>query len=312
MIKRVASFEVELMFGQELACGESPEWHGASHTLYWTDALGSAVYASRFGSGKIGIVQSSVPAAALCVQRDGNLLLAGRNGFYLVDHNGNGYLIRSRGEERPELLNEVIADPLGAVFAGQESYSDDTPDRRGFLFRMETDGTTQIVEEGLRLANGMGFSPDSSQFYLTDTIDRIVYRYDYQRHTGRLSNRSILIRFSQEDGLPDGLAVDSEGTLWVAMFLGSQVIAVDPDGMIKHRVPMPCAQPTSVAFAGRDLNEMVITSAALHWETSMAPSAHDFNSLRGGAVYKIISDVQGRPDFLSAIAPISAANKKLM
>lgn len=152
------------------------------------------------------------------------------------------------------------------------------------------------------IANGMDFSPDGNNFYIADTVFRKIYRYDFDVNTGNISNKNELIQFSSDEGLPDGLKVDSEGYLLVAMFLGNKIICIDPCGIIDRTktIELPFAQPTSLIFGGKDLNELFITSAALYWETNLAPQNHNFKSPRGGGIYKIKMDVEGKKEFEAA------------
>src|SRR5690606_28096847 len=100
------------------------------------------------------------------------------------------------------------------------SFREDGNYSPGYLFRLDPDGSCHIVEEGLHLANGMGFSPELDRFYLVDSIPRTIYEYGYNKETGVLSNRRTLVTLDRNEGLPDGLTVDSEGFIWVARWFG--------------------------------------------------------------------------------------------
>ncbi len=140
---------------------------------------------------------------------------------------------------------------------------------------MDTDGKTSVLDDGIHLANGIGFSPDAKQVYLTDSAARIIYRYDYDVRTGDVRNRSVLVRVPLDEGVPDGLAVDAEGFLWSAQWYGGCVVRYDADGKVERKVPIPAKQTSSLAFGGPDLAEMFITSAAQHFPSPLMPPNYD-------------------------------------
>ena len=97
------------------------------------------------------------------------------------------------------------------------------------------------------------------------------------------------------------MTVDAEGFIWVARWFGNGLSRYDPDGKLERKIELPIAQPSSITFGGKDYNEIFITSAAAYWETSLAPAQHDFSSPRGGAVYRLIQDIQGVPEFKARV-----------
>src|SRR5207247_7061215 len=134
------------------------------------------------------------------------------------------------------------------------------------------------VEEGVELANGLGFSPDNRTLYFTDSAARKIYAYDVQPETGRLSNRRIFASVTADEGLPDGLTVDAEGFVWSAQWYGSQVVRYDPDGKVERRIAMPITQVSSVAFGGENLTDLYITSAGGSWASQLAPPGYNFDA----------------------------------
>jgi sugar lactone lactonase YvrE len=129
----------------------------------------------------------------------------------------------------------------------------------------------------------------------------ILYRFDYDITTGNISNRKVLARFNRQQGLPDGMTVDREGFLWVAMFFGGKILRLDPDGRIEREINLPCKQPASLVFAGKNFNELFITSASLDWKTPYAPDGQDYNACKGGSLYRIETDFVGKEDFLAEV-----------
>ena len=101
------------------------------------------------------------------------------------------------------------------------------------LFRVNPDETIDIIDEGVKLCNGMGFSPDETIFYSTDTIQKIIYKWDYNKSTREISNKRVFVKNDAPDqGLTDGMTIDSEGYVWSAIWWGSKVMRFDPDGKL--------------------------------------------------------------------------------
>lgn len=291
---------LDLFANQDLACGEGPVWDPRQQVLYWTDALGEAVYSKTPYEDQFSVFHSGVQASALALHENG-LVLAGKNGLSVLDNGTIRRIATHAGEIVVNNLNEVIADPRGRVFTGQEAFTEEGPYEPGYVFRADPDGSVTVVEEGIHLSNGMGFSPDETTFYLTDTILRTIYAYDYDINTGRISNRRPLIRLKREDGLPDGMTVDRDGNIWVAHWFGGRITCFNPDGDHLFSNFLPAAQVSSLAFGGTDMTDLFVTTAALQWESPLAPADHNFRSPRGGSVYLFHGIGKGKPEYLASI-----------
>lgn len=135
--------------------------------------------------------------------------------------------------------------------------------------------------------NGLGWSPDGSRTYYIDSPTRRVDVLDYDVATGAATGRRPLVSCEDVDGVPDGMAVDAEGHLWVAFFGGGVVRRYDPEGGLVTEVALPAAQITSCAFGGDGLDELYITSAA------RGLSATDFAEPHAGAVFRCDPGVRG-------------------
>ena len=295
-------YQVEIASSQELICGEGPVWNNKSGLLYWTESVGDEIYCYNKQTGKTVLHHKGITAASLAPHKNEGLIISGKNGFSLLSPGKMLITYKNRAGDIPVCnLNDIIADPLGGIFGGQEAFSEDKKYETGYVFRLDTNGESEVVADGIHLSNGMGFSPDSASFYLVDSIPGKLYQFDYNITNGNISNQKVLVQFDRQQGLPDGLTVDSEGFLWVAMFFGGRIIRLDPDGKIEREISLPCKQPTSLSFAGKNLNELFITSAGLEWKTPFAPDAHDYSALKGGSLYRIETDFVGREEFLARV-----------
>jgi D-xylonolactonase len=173
-------------------------------------------------------------------------------------------------------------------------------EKPGHLYLVEPTGTARVVDDGIELANGLALSPDSRTLYFADSAARRIYAYDVDPASGSLSRKRTFATFPVEDGIPDGLTTDTRGFLYCAMWYGSQVLRIDPDGRIEQRIPIPAVQSSSIAFGGDDLTDVYVTTAAEPWPSRLAPAGSDPGKMpMGGPLYRVRVDVPGRAEFVT-------------
>lgn len=287
---------IQLLYNQSLQCSEGPVWEPQKQRLYWTESAGNQIFVGSKKEAKPNLWKEGVPAASLALHANGGVVTCGSSGLHHIKPGGETKPIEIHSGEMPVHLNEIIADPLGRIFTGQEAFKDNCDYPLGYLYRVDTDNTVSVVDDGLHLGNGMGFSPDYATFYLTDSILRTIYAYDYDIKRGETKNKRIFIQLSQDDGLPDGLTVDKEGYLWIACYFGGKIQRYDPEGKLEREIKLPASQPTSLTFGGKEYNEIFITTAAQDWRSPLAPPHHNYEAHRGGSIYHIVQDIEGRPE----------------
>jgi len=201
-------------------------------------------------------------------------------------------------------MNDCIADARGRLFAGSYFY-DPANDKYplGHLIRVDTDGSATVVDDGIHLANGLGFSPDLKTLYFADSAARVIFAYDYNVDSGGIRNRRDFVRVPLDSGLPDGLTVDAEGYVWCAHWFGGCVVRYDPDGKIERTVTVPAKQISSIAFGGPDFTDIFITSAALSDSLPLAPVGYDPTvGYIGGSLFHTNLEIQGKPEFRARIS----------
>jgi sugar lactone lactonase YvrE len=195
-------------------------------------------------------------AVAPVADRPGVWLAAAGTGFVLID--GDDVRPVAAPEpvtDRPWRMNDGVADRGGRFWAG--SMACDQTTGCGALYRLDPDGSVRTVLRDLTVANGPAFSPDGRTMYLSDTPLGHVDRFDVDPATGELGDRRPFARLDPDEGAPDGLTVDADGHVWVALFGGAAVRRYRPDGTLERTVPVPARQPTSVCLVGSTL---VVTS----------------------------------------------------
>jgi len=167
-----------------------------------------------------------------------------------------------------------------------------TAANRGNLFRVDPDGTWKKMDSGFSVANGLGWSPDNRQMYFTDSARRVIYVYDFDLLSGSISNRRPYINLPTSDGTPDGLTVDEEGCLWVAVWDFWRIARYSPQGQELSRIRMPVPRPTSCCFGGPSLDTLYVTSASLR----LNPQALQAAPLSGSLFRLRIRGVRGLPE----------------
>lgn len=242
--------------------GEGPAWNEATQTLFWVDILNHRVHQFFPKSGENRSYEVGEVVGCAVPTRGNSMLLALRHDLAVLDlATGMVRNILSVETDKPEnRLNDGKCDPQGRFWFGS-MHAEETD--RGSLYRYDPDGSLYVMETGMGISNGLGWSPDGTTFYLTDTPAHTIYAYDFDAAAGTISNRRVLVDLSGEDFFPDGLSVDSQGCVWSAQWAGACVIRFSPSGRELLRVPMAVKCPTSCAFGGPDLKQLYITSASV-------------------------------------------------
>ena len=284
----------ELIADYANTCGEGPLWNPIDKKLYWVDIPNGQVYRYDHSNSKHELYfQAPTGIGGFTIQPDGSLLCFLYNAGLAVLENGHfRYLIDEMKEEQGRKFNDVIADPMGRVFAGTIENSSG----KGRLYRLDLDGTFKPILDGIGISNGMGFTADKKKMYYTDSNEYRIDIFDYDIETGDLSNRKTFVN-TPEGGLPDGMTVDSKGNIWSARFGGYGVYKYSAAGILESKIDIPMRNTTSVIFGGVNYNEMYITSAGGEDKA--------LNGEYAGALYRVDisdSDIIGVPEFFSKIA----------
>ena len=185
-------------------------------------------------------------------------------------------------------MNDGACDPQGRFWAG--TLAEDFSPGGGALYRLDPDGRTVLVLSDLTISNGLGWSPDGTTMYLADSGPGLVHTFQFDGATGTISDARVLITVAEEVGSPDGLTVDSDGDIWVAIYGGGQVHRYSPSGELREALRVPAVQCTSCAFAGPDLRRLYVTTATEGWSEEQRradPAA--------GIVYRFDTELTGRP-----------------
>lgn len=285
--------------------GEGPFWDAEHQRLLWSDIYASTVYAFDPATREKAVFHAGQMVFGLVRHRDGGLVVTGATGMQYLRPGAEARPIATEYDGEPLFLNDCIADAKGRVYAGTVYWGPNGLVKRGHLFLVDTDGKAKIVDSGMGMSNGLGFSPDDKTLYFTDSYDHTIYAYDVDSNTGALSNKRTFVKVPREDGLPDGLTVDADGNVWSALWFGGRVVCHDPDGKFKSAIDLPIRQVASVMFGGRDLDELYITSSSVPFRSiELAPVGYDFDATNlGGSLYRVRPGARGRIENLANICP---------
>ncbi|MFJ9906227.1 SMP-30/gluconolactonase/LRE family protein [Streptomyces sp. NPDC101152] len=248
-------YEVAVRAQAEL--GEGPTWDAEGGRLIWVDILGSRVHTYEPGSGRRTVRVTEQHVGAAKPRAGGGLVLNLRDGVGLVDPDGAFRWLHH--EPVPGRRgNDAAVAPDGSLWAGTMRY-DEAPGG-GTLSRFTGDGALQTVLDDVAVSNGTGWSPDGRLLYYVDSPTRRVDVFTYDGE-GRVGDRRPLAEIEDGAGFPDGLTVDADGCVWVALWDGGAVRRYTPAGDLDQVIELPTRRPTACAFGGPDLTDLYITTA---------------------------------------------------
>ena len=284
------SRKVELAFECDSDLGEGPIWDDRSQELIWLDVTqGKIRFYSPIKDDQFEVALDR-PVGSLALTQGDDLWLALRDGFGHYSRRSSVVNPFIKVIDGPEIrFNDGAVDARGRFLAGTMGYNPEPHTGSLYTFTPESGHRVLLPEVGV--SNGICWNRDSSQMFFVDSLMQSVQRYDYNLDSGNLSNPRVLIKFKDEDGIPDGLTIDQEGSLWVAMWGGSQILKINSAGLIEESIQLPVTKVTSMTFGGKDLQDLYITTARYELsasELSAQPLA--------GSLFRVRTEVPGFPE----------------
>lgn len=249
---------MEIVSEDRAALGESPLWHGSEGLFYWVDITAERLFSYDPTSDRSELRHSGLMVTALCEVEGGGLVLVTPRGLFAF-REGQLDILAPLTLSAEVRTNDGKCGPDGRVWFGTMDLETTRPLGELMVF----DGRAlRVVHDEVILSNGLGWSPNGDVLYHVDTSRRLIYRHDYDLDTGAVSNREVLVDLSGSVAAPDGLAVDADGNVWVAMWDGWRIDVFDANAENVHRESLPVQRPTSVAFGGIDLSQLYVTTAS--------------------------------------------------
>ena len=234
--------------------GEGPVWSERWGGLRWVDMLKGDILSLR-RDGTVNRRKVGGVVAAMRPRAFGGAVLALERGFALEEPNGSLTDLGDVWSDDGMRMNDGGCDPDGRFYCGSMAYSQ-APGAAA-LYRLDPDRSVHVVLEDVTISNGLEWSPDGTRAYYADTATRRIDVFDYDLHSGLTDRRP----FVETGGHPDGLAVDSQGGVWVALYGGGAVQRYTAEGGLSERIEVPTPQVTACTLGGPRLDELYITTS---------------------------------------------------
>lgn len=268
--------------------GEGPLWDERTGRVLSVDIEGRRLHRTDPADG--ATTSLDMPEAiGVCLPRAaGGYVAALETGFHAVADDGRVEELVTVDTRAEDLrFNDGACDPQGRMWAGTMAW--DTRAGAGSLYRLDPDLQLTRVLEGVTISNGLGWSPDGATMYYVDTPTLCIFAFDFDGRAGTLSRRRTFVELSGP-GQPDGLCVDADGAVWVALWGGWSVERYLPDGTLDAVIPLPVGQVTSCAFGGAELDQLFITSASV----GLSAAEREAQPLVG-SLFRAVPGVRGLP-----------------
>jgi sugar lactone lactonase YvrE len=257
----VRRLDAELVVDAHATLGEGPRWDPAGR-LYWVDILAPALHVYDTAAETDRVVPVDRYLGAVVLRAVGGLMAAVHEGFAALDPDTGAVDLRAtvQASDSGLRMNDGNCDPQGRFWAGSMAL-DERPGA-GSLYRLDPDGSVARMLSDVTISNGIVWSLDGSTMYYIDTPTRRVDAFSFDPDEGRISGRRPVIELPAGPGSPDGMAIDADGCLWVALYSGSAVHRYTPEGRLDALVSVPATAATSCAFGGAQLDVLFVTTAA--------------------------------------------------
>jgi sugar lactone lactonase YvrE len=273
--------DVKPLLDRRFLLGEGPGYDERTDSVFWVDIKTGSLFLWNHKARNLREIQTGQYLGAAVPQKSGGYLVAMTTGIYQMDDWGLTFICRP-GELWDNLrINDAKCDPAGRFWFGTTGLFENAPE--GSLFRLDPDGSCHRMLSGPKTSNGLAWSLDGTIMYYIDSPQNGVDAFDYDLESGIISDRHRIISFP--DQIPDGMTIDREGKLWVALWGSSKVVRCDPEtGSIIGEIIVPSVNTSSCCFVGKNLDILVITTSGEGFDDPMA-----------GCVYYAEPGIQGTP-----------------
>ncbi|XP_029923843.1 regucalcin [Myripristis murdjan] len=293
----MSSVKVECVVKESCLIGEGPVWEESEQTLLFVDIAGQKIHRWSPTTNHIQSMETGAMVGFAVPRRSGGYVAAAGRSIVAVDWSSRttSRLLEVDQEKPKNRLNDGKVDPTGRLLAGTMALEERPAvleRKQGALYSVTSDLSVTKHFDQVDISNGLDWSPDEKVFFYIDSLALSVDAFDYDTHTGDMSNRRVVYRMAEGEGLPDGMTVDVDGRLWVACYSAGRVICIDPEtGVRLQSVSLPVMKTTSCCFGGPDYSDLYVTSASLgldQSESRQQPLA--------GATFRVTGlGVKGRP-----------------
>lgn len=277
----------ELIWEARAELGEGPFWDPTTGSLLIADILGGFVHRLDLSAQSVASLDVGTPVTSVIPRSRGGLVMTGKDELFAVDDAGRSRveLARFAGVTAGGRMNDAGCDPAGRLFAG--SMTDTGFESALYLVRLDL--TVEQVLGGVGISNGLAWSSDGNWMYYIDSARGSIDRFSYDVASGTFDDRSVMAWIDPGFGAPDGMCIDLDDHLWVAIFGGGVVRRFDPDGLVVDQVEIPAPNVTSCSFGGPEYTDLYVTTA----RTGLTPEQVEAQPL-SGSVFRFTPAVGGR------------------
>lgn len=273
-----------------LIVGEGPLWDEKKQILYVLDIRGRCVRTWNPETGEHQQFDYEQEIGCLALDEEGRLIAAMTKGIYYANPDGTLTPICEPESFKGRRFNDGKVGPDGRFYVGTTDYN-----HEGAFYRLDPDGTLVELLDHIGCSNGLAWSTDGKTLYYCDSPDRVLEAFDFDAETGSISNRRTIMPLPLEGGEFDGMTIDAEGMLWVAIWGEYCALRIDPlKAEVMEKLVFPVKRVSCCGFAGRDLNTLIITTAAYQTTPEEEPEA--------GCTYALEVPVPGLPTWRFATA----------
>jgi sugar lactone lactonase YvrE len=258
--------------------GEGPIWSANTNSVTWTDITQNTFHTADIDTGRT--MSFGVPSmvGAIAHSKDGGYIAATQKGFARIGVDGKYSPLHSFLPDDMR-MNDGKVDPSGRFWAGSMALSFEKG--RGSLYVLEKDNSYRSILDDITLSNGMGWSPDAQYFYYIDSVPGVLKRFDYDLHTGQISNPKDLITFDSSSGIPDGMSMSSDGKIVIALWDGRRIEIYEPSGEKVSEITLGVSRPTSCTFAGPNRDILIVSTASQGIDQADEPLAGKILAVTG-------------------------------
>lgn len=280
---------MELISDKRCVIGESPIWNEEEQLLYFTNGMGNEICKLDIYTGKLFVRQLDIGVAAIAFDKENRLIVSRYDGVFILNDDDTIEKLYDKSNYNISYANDMKVGPDGRLYVGTQSgkrkgVSDEID---GKLYCIDKYGTVKILLDGLILSNGLEWSIDEKRFYHTDSDTNIIKEYDFDKTNGEISFTGREIRVPGVDGF----TIDRSDNLYVACWGKGHIAVVDTKKMqIKDYINVPAKAPASCAFAGKNMDVLIVVTASYN-----ANLTEDENA---GYIFKEESQKYGRKPYL--------------
>lgn len=259
--------------------GEGPFWVPSDNLVHWVDIPPGHILTTDYATGVTTTFEYKEMVGAAVPRLSGGMVAAVESGFVGFDSNWDTtHTLDLLGDNYR--MNDAKTDAAGNFWAGSNTI--DFIPGEGSLWRLDKNWNATVVHTGLTLPNGIGWSPDNTTMYVVDSMQKIMLQFPFDPTESMIAGEPTVFAGPEAfDGLPDGLAMDIRGHIWLAEFGSAQLTEFSPDGSIVSRTALPTKQTTSCAFVGPELDTLWVTSAAIGLDPAAEPDAGSIFEITG-------------------------------